>query len=218
MSYSPRVAALLRAARVDRAPEGNAERLLEGLGVGAGAASGVSLAGAAVRTWLRWMGLGLLVAAVSVPSAWAIGAGKVRLEETDAVHGAALGRDDPLAPAPVTLAGRSLPERASPASPVQPARARVAPSPTAASTEDELARLREARLAIVHGNAGPALSALETHAREFPHGVFQEEAAALRVEALVTAGRFDDARRAADAFDAVYPRSPYAPRVRRSVR
>jgi len=192
--------------------------LLEGLGVGAGAASGVSLGRATVRTWLRWMGLGLLVAAVSVSSAWAIGAGDAHLEETDAVHGGAFHRDDPPALAPVTLGGRSLPEPASRTSPLRPAGAHAAPSPAAASTEDELARLREARLAIVHGNAGPALSALAAHAREFPHGAFQEEAAALRVEALVAAGRFDDARRAADAFDAAYPRSPYGPRVRQSVR
>ena len=54
MSHSPRVAELLRAGRAERAPAGNAERLLDSLGVGAAAASGISLAEAAARSWLRW--------------------------------------------------------------------------------------------------------------------------------------------------------------------
>ncbi|MGD0527907.1 MAG: hypothetical protein ABSE49_22430 [Polyangiaceae bacterium] len=217
MSHSPRVAALLRAGRAERAPAGNTERLLDGLGVGAAAAGGVSLAGTAVRAWLRWMGLGLLVAAVSVPLAWAIGARKARLEETDAAPVTAPERDAPLTLAPVTLAGRSLVERASPFAPPGPPHARVAPPPVLAapSMEDELVHLREARRAIVHGDAATALTALEAQRREFPHGMLQEEAAALRVEALLVAGRSHEAERAADAFEAAYPSSPYATRIRR---
>jgi hypothetical protein len=157
------------------------------------------------------MGLGLLVGAASIPSAWAIGASRPELvEEADA---GTIKRDDPPALAPVTLVGRSLVERASPTPPVVLA---VHGRVVAPSADDELTPIRDAKIALQHGDAGAALSDLDAHARSFPRGVFQEEAAALRVEALVAAGRPGDARRAADAFDAAYPRSPYGSRVRRT--
>jgi len=215
MSPASRVAALLRAGRAERPPEGNEEHLLTALGVGAGAVSGFSLAGAAVRTWLRWMGLGLLLGAVSMTGAWAIGEGGPRPGEDIASPGTA-DREDPFAPRPVTLEGRASVERAAATPHLLPTRALVTSSPIAAGPADhELVLIRDARLALQRGDAGAALWGLDEHARAFPRGVFQEEASALRVEALVAAGRRDEAHRAAVAFDAAYPHSPYGPRIRR---
>jgi hypothetical protein len=209
MRPTPRVEALLRAGRAEQPPEGNEERLLVGLGLGAGAATGISLAGAAVRTWLRWMGLGLLVGAVSMTSAWAIGAHGPRLEaDANLPRRETLDRDDGLVLAPVLLEGRAFAERDAPMP-----RGMLAPARAA----DELVPIRDARLALLRGEPTAALSALRDHARAFPQGVFDEEAAALRVEALVAAGRRDDARREADAFDAAYPHSPYGRRVHREL-
>jgi TolA-binding protein len=212
MSISPRVEGLLRAGRAERPPEGNEERLLAGLRGGAGVASGVSFAGT-MRLWLRGLGVGLLLAAVATTSAWAIGARGPRLaNETSDPGGASFEHDEPAVVAPVTLEGRSQREGQSPvtrAAPVRPARqvTRIAP--------DELTAIRSAKLALRRGDSSAALAALREHARVFPHGMFREEAAALLVEAYAAAGRKEEARFAADAFEATYRGSPYGDRVRR---
>lgn len=199
---------LARAGRAERPPAGNEERLLLGLGLGTGAASGLSRVGAAVRTWLRWVGLGLLLGTVSVTSAWAIDARTPRPgKEAGLPRREPIDRDDVVVYAPVLLEGRAFVERQAPIPRIL----------AASEPADELAPIREARLALRRDEAGVALAALKDHARAFPRGVFDEEAAALGVEALAAAGHRDEAHRAADAFDAAYPRSPYGSRVRRAL-
>jgi hypothetical protein len=225
MSPAPTLEALLRAGRAEQPPEGSEERVLAALGMAVGAASGATgtaFARTALRLWLRWMGLGVLLGAVSVTSAWAIGARASRLAQTSSLSpDGTIHREDPLAIAPVTLEGRAPAERAAPVprapvlhGPVRtPPLTRSAPAAVTAPGDDELVRITDARLALRRRDAGAALVALEAHARAFPRGAYREEAAALRVEALVVAGRPDDARSAADAFDAAYPLSAYGPRV-----
>jgi hypothetical protein len=226
---TPTLEALLQAGRAEQPPEGNEARVLAALGLAVGTASsatGAAFARTAMRLWLRWMGLGVLLGAVSVTSAWAIGARAPRLApETSIPLAAGREREDPLALAPVTLQGRAPAERTSvvPGTHAPHAGVRM-PSPTASTppagapavatpTDDELAQITDARIALRHRDVGAALVSLDAHARTFPRGAYREEAAALRVEALVAAGRFRDARSAADAFDGAYPLSAYGPRI-----
>lgn len=99
-------------------------------------------------------------------------------------------------------------------------RARFRPRPSAAAPADvsDLAAERQlldrARGGLLQGNAPVALAAIDEHARSFPHGVLSEERDALRVEALVAGGRYDEARASASRFRAAYPGSLLGPAVR----
>jgi outer membrane protein assembly factor BamD (BamD/ComL family) len=79
---------------------------------------------------------------------------------------------------------------------------------------DELASLDRARAALSAGDAPQALALLDAHNARFPHGAMAPEATMLRIEALVAAGDRASAQRAADAFIAQSPDSPYVSRVR----
>lgn len=79
--------------------------------------------------------------------------------------------------------------------------------------EDELTLLRRAKARVAANEPGGALEVLEVFAKQYPRSAFGEEAAALRVEALAASGDGARARRAADAFFARYPDSPYAQRI-----
>jgi hypothetical protein len=77
----------------------------------------------------------------------------------------------------------------------------------------ERARLEEARGALRRGEPSAALSALASHAREFPAGRLAEERESVWVVALARAGRRDEAVRRADAFRARWPSSIYGASV-----
>jgi hypothetical protein len=74
-------------------------------------------------------------------------------------------------------------------------------------SEAELHLLRRAEAAYVRGDQRATLALVSEHAQRFPHGRLAEERDALRVQALAESGRSEDARRAAAAFAARYPRS-----------
>jgi Outer membrane lipoprotein len=88
------------------------------------------------------------------------------------------------------------------------------PADRAPPAEDELVGMRRAKLALKAGDAAAALAALAQHEKTFPRGAYAEEAAVLRVEALLAAGERATAEREASAFSARFPESPYAQRVR----
>jgi hypothetical protein len=90
----------------------------------------------------------------------------------------------------------------------------AAPEPTAAkpmsradATRAELRLLRQARAAVAREEYAAALPPIAEHARKFKGGRLSEEREALRVKALAGLGRSDEARRAAAAFRARFPRS-----------
>ena len=100
----------------------------------------------------------------------------------------------------------------------------LAPAPAAQSAKPEkkavdssLAAERKlldaARAALVAGDSSTGLERLARHAAQFPRGALAEERAALTVDALVAAGRYDEAKRRAEAFRARYPGSIFAPSV-----
>jgi hypothetical protein len=106
-----------------------------------------------------------------------------------------------------------------PAAPTPPARA-LRSEPRAAqvtSARDALAAERSlldsARSKLAAGEPDEALAALDKHARSFPQAVLAEEREALRVQAFVNAGRYDEARALADAFRARVPTSVYLPAI-----
>lgn len=113
---------------------------------------------------------------------------------------------------------------APPAPPVEPAPAAREITPSASSTarsirarrsdEAELELLRAAHSAYKAHDFGNALVLVGEHARRFPSGLLAEEREALRVRSLAGAGRTDEARRAARAFAAHFPRSVLVAKLR----
>jgi hypothetical protein len=103
-----------------------------------------------------------------------------------------------------------------------PAVGTPAPRSSGAGTEPsqlaaERAALDEARALIVQGDPAGALERLRATARRFPRPVLGEERDALTVEALVGAGRDDEARALADRFQKRAPGSLFAPTVASAV-
>ncbi len=111
--------------------------------------------------------------------------------------------------APQTRARAAEPEMAPPSHDTGPTR----PSrPDAA--QEELRLLRLARAAVARQDYAVALPLLAEDTRRFKDGRFVEEREALRVRALAGLGRTDEARRAAERFQARFPRSVLLPAVR----
>lgn len=79
------------------------------------------------------------------------------------------------------------------------------------TSSEEIARERRlieaARAAVTRGNVPIALDAINRHAEQFPSGRFIEEREAIRVLALLAAGRVYSARQRAEVFARRYPRS-----------
>jgi hypothetical protein len=73
--------------------------------------------------------------------------------------------------------------------------------------------LRQARAAIARGDFAAGLSTIAEHTHRFKNGRLVEEREALRVKALAGLGRIDEARHAAAAFRARFPRSVLLPTV-----
>ncbi len=73
--------------------------------------------------------------------------------------------------------------------------------------------LEAVRSALARGNADAAIAGTERHQREFPAGQLGEERDALWIQALVSAGRFDDARTRAARFHQDHSNSLLAPAV-----
>jgi hypothetical protein len=220
MSSSAQLEALLRAGRAERCPEGNEQRLLDALGVGTPASSGAAL-GTSFRALLRWMGWMVLLGALSAAGLWTIAARGPRLAATTAPP-VAVAADARLEVAPVSLSGASHRERGAKTLPPRAPEPPRASPPTATAAvvtsavtlvDDELARITEARLALRRHDPAAALSTLDAYERACPRGAFREEAAALRVDALVAAGRLSEARSAAEQFATTWPHSAYGPRV-----
>jgi outer membrane lipoprotein YfiO len=79
---------------------------------------------------------------------------------------------------------------------------------------DQVAAIDRAREALSSGDATRALAALEAYEKSFPNGTLNQEATALRIEALLKMGNRAAAAALADSFLAAHPTSPYASRIR----
>jgi hypothetical protein len=103
---------------------------------------------------------------------------------------------------------------AAPGEPLSSAAGASAPAPRQPDDAGSELRLMEhARAAVVRGNFAAALPLIAEHSRRFKGGRLAEEREALRVKALSGLGRAEEARRAADAFKAHFPKSVLLPAV-----
>ena len=84
---------------------------------------------------------------------------------------------------------------------------------TETAVADEVRVLDLARAALREGAPARALEHLDDYAERHPHGALMPEAAVLRIEALMRAGRSGPAGSLARQFSARYPASPLRMRV-----
>lgn len=91
--------------------------------------------------------------------------------------------------------------------PVAPTTSSPARPPGATDLAAERLLLDRARAELLRGEGTAALGAVTEHSNRFPRGVLAEERDALRVEALVAAARYDEARAWALKFHAAHPGS-----------
>jgi hypothetical protein len=82
----------------------------------------------------------------------------------------------------------------------------------------EVAALAAVRALLKAGDASGALYALDVAARERPRSVLEQEATALRIEALLAGHQVADAQTLAERFLRAHPNSPHVARVRALVR
>lgn len=163
---------------------------------------------------LRWA----VAACVTFAAAAAVGAGayEVRLHLVQPPAPAAAAPPVVSRPAPVVAPALApAPEPIAEAELAPVAHETAAPHPSRSiSDREELRLLRLARSAVARQEFGAALNLLTEHARRFRDGRLAEEREALRVRALSGLGRTDEARRAAERFQARFPRSVLLPAVR----
>jgi hypothetical protein len=117
----------------------------------------------------------------------------------------------PLAmPTPVVARAASL-------SSATPVAVRAPSTPHASHLTEERILLDEARAGLIQGEPERALDRLNLHRARFAGGLLAEERDAMQVEALVNAGRYDEARERASAFKARLPGSLFSPTVESAI-
>jgi hypothetical protein len=207
---------------------------------GAGATASGSLVGG---LWVKTLAVGLatlalgggLVAGIGgrspsppAPAATAAPAAPTATAATAALASSPLAL--PALPAEIAP-GHATPEPKS----TEPERARQAPatsaapaSPRASADEESPARhdtrlaaerqlLEAAHRAVGGGRSSEAFDALARHAREFPRGRLSEEREGLWIQALISAGRLEEARQRARRFRTLFPRSMLLPALETSL-
>jgi hypothetical protein len=226
-------AELIRAGRdINLSPVAQA-RLLAALGVAAGVTAAGEAAAASVGVLGKLLASKGLIAAVSVISVGAIGAGvyfsssaEVPIERAPSVRAAEpVPTAAPLSQAaPERAASATESERTPSAAPsgVDSAGGKSARTSTRkASVEapaglgEELALLETVSRATKAGNGALALQHSTEYKRRFPRGKLALEAQVLHIEALALAGYRAEASRLAQGFLKRHPDSPVAARIRR---
>ncbi|MBL8717471.1 MAG: outer membrane protein assembly factor BamD [Myxococcales bacterium] len=197
-----------------------------GLGVGAAAITMGAAKGSAIKAWLsaKWFVLLTFFAGGLVGFAL-----RGIVAPSPSVY-VPVGKDVPptLAPSASALpvSGSTVPPEAPVAASasasvkpaVVPAKPSVSVSASVANPAADEAKLVEmARTALVRGSASDALAALDLHAARHPNGERAEEREALAVQALVKAGRADDAKARAERFRKSFPGSIYLGAVNASI-
>jgi hypothetical protein len=233
---------LLESALEDHSAPGAAERALQALSVGSGVvATAVAVKASASSSigsqWVglvvvKWVGLGLVAGVTTLLSAeyavqavsgkpHAAGAAPVPRPGAQIRQGTPNARlvmpaspppvsPDALAPEPALPEATRAPRNFAPA-----AEASVQVAEPAAAPLNELRAIRAALAA--HAPAR-ALLLVEAFEREHPGSSLSEEAAVLRIDALIGLGRGSDARALGEDFLRSYPHSAYAERVRSQLR
>lgn len=222
---------LLLAARED-APPGDLEaRILAGMGGGGGgggappssgglgAKIGLGIGGAIGIGVLAWVLGGTSMTPVATPApietpVATTASSVVTAAETPLVTPAPPKIEEaPSAEPPKTEAPPSVSLRAKASASVV-ASATPPPATSAASgLGAEIKALDAVRSSMSAGDASGALAALDAYDRSFPRGTLQQEAVLLRIDALMRAGRTDEARKLGHAFLAEHPSTPHRKRI-----
>jgi hypothetical protein len=120
------------------------------------------------------------------------------------------------ATAPARVAVAAQPPASQAAAPGQLAEA-LSPYPSASAPTSTLTAeqsiLDDARAELTSGDPNRALALVDDHAQRFPHPHLGEEREALAIQALVAAGRYDEARARAARFRAAAPHSLFLPAI-----
>jgi hypothetical protein len=161
---------------------------------------------------IRWTAAAVFVCLASAAAATAAYEIRARLERTQDAEPAALTRVKSAA-APVVRAREIAGLPPPPVHAAEAPRVQAARLSRADSARAELRLLRQARAAVAREDFAAALSPVAEHTRRFRDGELAEEREALRVKALAGLGRTEQARRAAAAFRARFPRSVLLPAV-----
>jgi hypothetical protein len=124
------------------------------------------------------------------------------------------------APVPPSSESPAAPQASSPSEAPSP-KPRPSSAVPANSADSQLTAERRlldrARAALVAEEAPQALEWLARHRRLFPNGILSDERDALSVEALVKAGRYDEARQVAQVLLRRVPDSLFASTVRSAI-
>ncbi len=202
---------------------GSAEAAEVGAGSISTTASATAPAAAGLLTVVKWAGIGVVTGTLTV-----VGLDLVQQPEADpkaqptpkahtpraaeAVQSPKEGapaEDLATVESPPAVAQTASPRSAPPSSP-----STNEPTKKHSSLAEEALLIDGARAAVSGGNGRQALSLLDRHAAEFPHGELRAEARYLRMEALVTAGQMDAARSIASGFVGGRSNGAYSARAR----
>jgi len=213
-------------------------------GTGGGVVGGVKAIGALLARGFRALVRGKVTTALVAVSVGAAGGAAIAYRVGERVERA---RHVAVAPPPVSVSDSSVAIMASSAlsatssaepqsatravasssgasAPSHPHTSAQATAPAQAGTErdaklaEELALVQTARTALVRGDAPGALDAAEIHRQRFPSGRLVEERESIAIQALVSLGRGDEARRRAADFERKYPTSMLLPAISRALR
>jgi len=121
----------------------------------------------------------------------------------------------PSAAANVTESPSKSDAEATPNTPPPPAAQHGRTSANASDLTDQIAALDAARGALATGDANGALALVRKYQTQYPTGAFRPEAAAIKIEALVKAGRTAEAKNLAEKFETSFGAGPLADRVAR---
>jgi hypothetical protein len=223
---------------VDRARERLETRLFMSAGVlvaasaataastGTAAIAGTDGAGAAATSVGRALAVGKIAGLVALVFGGGIATGWIAKARTSSVAPAMTTTsaiEAPPAPVPPptpsALEPRLLPDAPSATvSAPKVARAVASVVPSADVDAAERSLLDQARRALREGEGERALDLVARHAHDFPKGSLVEEREVLRVNALVSVGRLDEARTRVEAFRRRFPASPFLPALDSQVR
>jgi hypothetical protein len=117
-----------------------------------------------------------------------------------------------VAPAPVLPPAAAETPAVLPQAPI-PTKHATRPATPSESYTAELELLHRAQAAYAGRDFASALAVVAEHRRRFPNGRLAEEREALRVRALIGAGRSSEARAAAASFAERFPRSVLLPKL-----
>ena len=211
--------AMLRAAASEEPSPDTVRRTLGAMGASGGGPAPATAAAAGARWLVRW-GAGIGLCALVGAALWGAARGSWRPG-----HAAPLAITAPplpalsveSAPLPAPSVDPAQPPSAVPATASAPVPPRAVPATpaidTASGLAEEVAAIDAARATLDRGDAAGCLGQLDAYQRRFPRGTLRQEAAVMRIDALLRAGDRRAARALAYRLLAAGP-GPYAERLR----